>query len=148
MDYTMDPAGNMHPDLGLFEFLEALYGNTGGGSTSTNSTGGGDDVTLGDDAAVQPQSASSSGQDRQNESDGEGSGTGGSGVPSWIQEAWDSVSTEFVNYGTNTAPEDNGWRLLRSRGNLRSHQIDIGQGYSIIVNVVLADGYEERLQRN
>ena len=140
MDYTMNPAGNMHPDLGLFEFLEELYGNTngtGGGSSTTV----GDDASLGDDAAVQPQS--SSGLNRQNAGDGEGSGYG---VPSWVKEAWDSVSEEFVDYGSNTAPEDNGWRLLRSHGNLRSHQVDIGQGYKITVNVVLADGYEERLR--
>jgi hypothetical protein len=138
MDYTMNPAGNMHPDLGNFEFLEELYGNT-------NGTGGGGGTTnVGDDAAVEPQSSStSSGMNRQNAGDGEGSGYG---VPEWVKEAWDSVSSEFVNYGANTAPEDNGWRLLRSHGNLRSHQIDIGQGYKITVNVLLADGYEDRLR--
>jgi hypothetical protein len=147
LDYTMNPSGNMHPDIGNFEFLEALYGNTNGNGNSAsngNSTGGGN---LGDDASAQPQSSSSSssGANRRN-SEGEVGGE----IPSWVRSAWDSVSHEFSDYydgDGGTASENHGWRLLRRHGNLRTHQLDIGGGYSIVVHAILADGYENRVRR-
>ena len=191
MDYTLNPGGNLHPDYGNFEFLEALYGNTNGGggnngsgnnnnsSVAAQSTGSGNSTQSssgnytrsssgnytgsssgnytgssggsgsgssssgtaktqgyysgGSDADTTGASSSSSGQDYQ-----------GSGLPDWVTSAWDSISKEFSNYGSNTASENNGWRLLRSRGNLRSHRLELGGGYAITVNVLLADGYGDR----
>jgi hypothetical protein len=144
MDYTMNPAGNMHPDLGNFEFLEALYGNTpNNGNSNGNSTGGGsggDGGTLGDDSAAETQSTS--GVNRQNAAGGDGGD--GYETPSWLKTAWDTVSTEFSSGryrdgSTGTSETGGGWRLLHSRGNIRAHQLDVGAGYSIVVHVLLAD---------
>lgn len=146
-DYTNTPENNLHPDATNFEFLNALYGTSGGQSTTDDATGATTTTTTAtDDATVTTATE---------DDDGAAAATGGGRqrrrlLPDWVKEEWSKVSAAAAAETTTTTALSSSknnhpahWRLLHSNEYEETHRVELGEGYAVIVQKRLYNG--ERL---
>ena len=140
MDYTDRPWTNTAPDKPTFFLLQQMYGTTGTSTTSTTSNTRPDDdgyITSGSSSTVTVVSSASGSSITQPQQQQQGEvGTNGeqeaSSIPDTIQqrakEAASSLRQKFAN-GENTLQGDEA---------TAGFQIDLGDGYILQTNFLLA----------
>lgn len=63
-------------------------------------------------------------------------------LPSWISDSWSSIMSPFYEPHSSMADNGDGWRLLHENEHVQVHEIDIGEGYIVRVNLFLANDEE------
>lgn len=111
MDYTNNPSVNRQPDVTNFQFLADLYGTVPGSATLPPAT-------------VEPTGG------RRGLSDTEV-------IPEWILDKWRLLDDELERHA-HGAEERHGWRVLHQHALGEAYEVDIGEGYSIRVEKLLA----------
>ncbi|GKZ00089.1 hypothetical protein MPSEU_000962300 [Mayamaea pseudoterrestris] len=116
MDYTNNPSVNMQPDVTNFEFLAQLYGTVPGSAT------------------LPPETSSPFGNRRSLSTTTIKSNDT---IPEWIMDKWRLMENDMELHSHGSEAR-NGWRLLHENEFGESHELNIGQGYSIRVEKLLA----------
>jgi hypothetical protein len=112
MDYTSNPQNNKKPGPANFEFLAVMYG------TIPNN-----------DQAVEASSTVPGNRNRELELEDKS-------LPEWLRLTLEEVIPNLENRNDGNEHED-GWRLLHRSDNAATHQMDLGDGYSVEVTKLL-----------
>jgi len=150
LDYTENPQNNMHPDTPNFEFLEAMYGTVpgydGGEATAAPAQAFDDGSNSGTRSRLLRTSRTGRTATARRQK-----------TPDWVmdrirsinalmlqQRGEDGETMRMPQTSANFAADDSGgsknggWRLLRRTPAGDTHEIDIGEGYSVVVHRLLA----------
>lgn len=131
MDYTSNPENNMQPDTPNFLFLAELYGTVDGSTIPPTGTD-----TVRTNAAVPENEA-----DQKN---GSGKNKGGKerdlavvendSLPPAVAAALEDIDLLIENGLVGS--ERDGWRKMNETPNGHSHEIDLGDGYTIQIHIL------------
>jgi hypothetical protein len=108
MDYTSNPQNNLKPGSANFEFLAAMYGTRSSNNQS-----------------VEASSTVPGKRNLELESEDES-------LPDWLRLVLQEVIPNLENRNDGNEHED-GWRLLHRSDNAATHEMDLGDGYTVEV---------------
>jgi hypothetical protein len=117
MDYTERPQNNMHPDESNWSTLEQMYGNIDGNSLRVSKL------------------QASNGRERRTAADLTDERILEEEFAKYASYLSDPVQ---VSHNSKHPTSHEGWRLLRSTDTAEYHERDLGNGYSIRTQVLLA----------
>jgi hypothetical protein len=127
MDYTNRPENNMQPDTPNFEFLTTLYGSLDGsippGGLATGTVEASETVPSDEDG--------SGGRNLR------GFGNKLHSLLRSDRDSWLDEIDAMIDSG-NIRPERDGWRVLHQSPRAESYEIDMGDGHTVQIHMLLA----------
>ena len=141
MDYTNNPEANMRPDESNFVFLYDLYGALEGSAPFVRETEAPTTATVTAQASTNPSDEVNNGTRRRQRRSllrqSPSTTATAPTMPDHIRQKMKLLTQEYSSHSSDEKAERQGWRRLSTSKGGQSHDIQLGEGWSLQINKLL-----------